>query len=146
MNSKRAKLEAAGLTLATAVFFLGSIALVLPPVSPEAASAAGPAGWIDAWTVAGCEVRAAGEQPDALALEAWRASGLADEPHAVRFVHPEFGVVAKALVGNDGGVLVYEAGNRARLLHPAIGTADLHAQGVYYVAAGSTPIERRKLD
>ena len=146
MGSRRAKLEAAGLTAVTALAFLGSIALVLPGGDPGPAPEGAEAGWIEAWTVAGCEVEVAEAEPDPLVLETWSRAGLEGAPHGVSFVHPEFGVVARALVDSAGDVLVYEAGRQARLLHPAIGTADLREHGDFYVSSHGSPIERRRRD
>lgn len=141
MKSRRSAWEGVVLTVGTALAFVGSIAFVLPASSPGPKSS-----WVEAWTAQGGELERLDEAPDSLALELWRDSGLGGEPTTVRFIHPVHGAVAAGLLDEAGRALVYEASRHARLLHPAIGTADLRERGDFYVAKPDAPIERRRLD
>jgi len=144
MRDKRAILEAMALTAGTVLALAGSIAFVLP--ATELTTGTGPLDLVEAWVHAGGVVAAAEDTPEPEALRAWHEAGLDGDPTAVRFVDSGHGTLARALVGEEGAVLVYESGLHARLVHPAIGSASLHGRGDYYLARPGVPIERRKLD
>jgi len=145
MGNKRAIVEVVALVVGTVFALAGSMAFVLPATEPAWAADDSPT-WAEIWTRSGGQVVAATETPERRALLAWRSAELAGDAAAVCFVDPRLGTVARGLIDKGGTLLVYEASLQARLLHPAIGSANLQQRGDYYLARPGRPVERCKLD